>query len=189
MSEYINIPGSYPCTIDEPNGGWFTQDKEGRIILRIPVISETGQKAVWRCYMTSPESKARAARTMREALEAPADWAVRLMNEDTFLVGRPVMVKMEISRDKTGAIRKDRNGNDIVEAAWLNNPNAQPRVTPADRGQLSSLVRELQGLTKSLETEAPRPRTAAPAPAPAPVRRTVRSTDPIEELSDDDIPF
>ena len=189
MSEYINIPGSYPCTIDEPNGGWFTQDKEGRIILRIPVISETGQKAVWRCYMTSPESKARAARTMREALEAPADWATRLMNEDTFLVGKPVMVKMEISRDKSGAIRKDRTGNDIVEAAWLNHPNAQPRVTPADRGQLSSLVRELQGLTKSLETEAPRPRATAPAPAPAPVRRTVRSTDPIEELSDDDIPF
>lgn len=189
MSEYINIPGSYPCTIDEPNGGWFSQDKEGRIILRIPVVSETGQKAVWRCYMTSPESKARAARTMREALEAPADWATRLMNEDTFLVGKQVMVKMEISRDKSGAIRKDRNGNDIVEAAWLNHPNAQPRVTPADRGQLSSLVRELQGLTKSLETEAPRPRTAAPVAAPAPVRRTVRSTDPIEELSDDDIPF
>lgn len=189
MSEYINIPGSYPCTIDEPNGGWFTQDKEGRIILRIPVISETGQKAVWRCYMTSPESKARAARTMREALEAPADWATRLMNEDTFLVGKPVIVKMETSRDKSGAVRKDKFGNDMVDAAYLNHPDAQPRVTPADRGQLSSLVRELQGLTKSLETEAPRPRTAAPAPAPAPVRRTVRSTDPIEELSDDDIPF
>jgi hypothetical protein len=185
MSEYINIPGSYPCTIDEPNGGWFTQDKEGRIILRIPVVAENGQKAVWRCYMTSPESKARAARTMREALEAPADWATRLMNEDTFLVGKPVMVKMEISRDKSGAIRKDRNGNDMVEAAWLNHPNAQPRVTPADRGQLSSLVRELQGLTKSLDAESPRPA----ARQPEPVRRTVRATDPIEELSDDDIPF
>ena len=189
MSEYINIPGSYPCTIDEPNGGWFTQDKEGRIILRIPVVSENGQKAVWRCYMTSPESKARAARTMREALEAPADWATRLMNEDTFLVGRRVIVKMETSRDKSGAVRKDKFGNDMVDAAYLNHPDAQPRVTPADRGQLSSLVRELQGLTKSLETEAPRARTATPAPAPMPARRTVRSTDPIEELSDDDIPF
>lgn len=185
MSEYINIPGSYPCTIDQPQGGWFTQDKEGRIILRIPLVAESGQKAVWRCYMTSPESKARAARTMREALEAPADWATRLMNEDTFLVGKPVMVKMEISRDKTGAIRKDRNGNDMIEAAWLNHPNAQPRVTPADRGQLSSLVRELQGLTKSLEAESPRPA----ARQPEPVRRIVRATDPIEELSDDDIPF
>lgn len=187
MSEYINIPGSYPCTIDEPNGGWFTQDKEGRIILRIPVVAEDGKKAVWRCYMTTPESKARAARTMREALEAPADWATRLMNEDTFLVGRRVIVKMETSRDKSGAVRKDKFGNDMVDAAYLNHPDAQPRITPADRGQLSSLVRELQGLTKSLETESPRPRAAAPAPAPA--RRMVRSTDPIEELADDDIPF
>lgn len=189
MSEYINIPGSYPCTIDEPNGGWFTQDKEGRIILRIPVVAEDGKKAVWRCYMTTPESKARAARTMREALEAPADWATRLMNEDTFLVGRRVIVKMETSRDKSGAVRKDKFGNDMVDAAYLNHPDAQPRVTPADRGQLSSLVRELQGLTKSLETESPRPRAAAPLPAPMLARRTVRSTDPIEELSDDDIPF
>jgi hypothetical protein len=185
MSEYITIPGSYPCTIDEPNGGWFSQDKEGRIILRIPVVAENGQKAIWRCYMTSPESKARAARTMKEALEAPSDWATRLMNEDTFLVGKPVIVKMEVSRDKTGAIRKDRNGNDMVDAAWLNHPNAQPRVTPADRGQLSSLVRELQGLTKSLDAESPR----SVARQPEPVRRIVKATDPIEELADDDIPF
>jgi hypothetical protein len=185
MSEYITIPGSYPCTIDEPNGGWFTQDKEGRIILRIPLVTEDGKKAVWRCYMTTPESKARAARTMKEALEAPSDWATRLMNEDTFLVGKPVIVKMETSRDKSGAVRRDRNGNDMVEATWLNHPNAQPRVTPADRGQLSSLVRELQGLTKSLEAESPRPVAARTET----VRRTVKATDPIEELSDDDIPF
>jgi hypothetical protein len=185
MSEYINIPGSYPCTIEEPNGGWFTQDKEGRIILRIPLVTEDGKKAVWRCYMTTPESKARAARTMKEALEAPSDWAARLMNEDPFLVGKPVIVKMETSRDKSGAVRRDRNGNDMVDAAYLNHPNAQPRVTPADRGQLSSLVRELQGLTKSLDAESPRPA----ARQPEPVRRTVRATDPIEELSDDDIPF
>lgn len=186
---YITEPGTYIAYVDESPAGYLHQDDKGRIALRIPLSTEDGKRITWSAYLSTDGGKTRAAKAMIEALKAPVNWPMLLMEKADIISGKRVSVVCDYDRDGNGELKVGRNGKPFLSAKWLNDPNRERsgaggggELTPVDPGAFESLARELKSVSQSFIAE----QGEWPEPKP---HKTVHAKAFTEDLASDDIPF
>jgi hypothetical protein len=203
--KYVTAPGRYRAYVERPTtGGWLSQTENGSEFVRIPLVidpedpGQGGAKITWNGFLNTDKVIDRTTRMLMDALHVPVNWFELLAQGDSFLEGRAVLITVEQatkSNDNgTRSPRYTKGGDPIYEVSWLNDPEKQREVAILDNNKVSSLARKMRAISQAIHSESPAPgqqqRTAAPRtqPVEAP-RRTVKASDPIDDLADDDIPF
>ena len=186
---YITEPGTYIAYVEESLAGYLHQDDKGRIALRIPLSTEDGKRIVWSAFLSTDGGKTRAAKAMIEALKAPANWAMLLMQKADIISGKRVSVVCDYDKDGNGELKVGRNGKPFLSAKWLNDPDRERsggggggELNPVDPGAFEALARELKSVSQSFIAE------QGDLPAPKP-HKTVHEKSFNEDLASDDIPF
>lgn len=188
---YITEPGSYYAAVEESRAGYLHQDDKGRVVLRIPLITEDGKRITWSAYLSSEGGKTRAAKAMIEALKAPANWATLLMQRADIISGKAVVVVCDYDKDGNGDVKLGKNGKPFINAKWLNDPDRTPaggdsfEVKPVDPNAFEALARELKSVSQNFIVEQAN-QSDFPAPKP---HKTVHAKTFAEDLASDDIPF
>jgi len=168
MAKYIKEPGSYLCKVVSQPHGYLHLDDKGRITLKIPLETDTGEQITWSAFLTTEGGKARAAKGLVEGLGAPSDWATRLMSKQDILRGKEAIVVVDYDRNQDGSIKTGKNGQKFVNAKWLNNPKRRTLTEVAqaiDMQEFAGIAAELESISRGLGGELEQ----EPVPRRAPV--------------------
>jgi hypothetical protein len=202
MSKYVTAPGRFRAYIEAPKtGGWLSETDNGSPFVRIPLViadgegDQGGREITWNGFLNTDKVIDRTTRMLVDALHVPDNWFELLSSGNPFLEGKAVLITVEqasrANDNGTRSLRYAKNGDPIYEVSWLNDPDKVRAVATLDQSKAASLIRKMRAVTTAVKAEAggaaPAARQAAPTQQPA--RRVVKSTDPINDLEGDDIPF
>jgi hypothetical protein len=187
---YITEPGTYLAVVEESRAGYLHQDDKGRVVLRIPLVTEDGKRINWTSYLSSDAGKTRAAKAMIEALKAPANWATLLMQNADIISGKEVSVVCDYDKDGNGEVKCGKNGKPYINAKWLNDPDRARgsgdafEGKPVDANSFEAIARELKSVSQNFLAE----KSTQGEPKPHRVVRE-KSFDADLDIQTDDIPF
>ena len=187
---YITEPGTYLAVVEESRAGYLSQDDKGRVVLRIPLVTEDGKRINWTSYLSSDAGKTRAAKAMIEALKAPANWATLLMQNADIISGKAVSVVCDYDKDGNGEVKCGKNGKPYINAKWLNDPDRARgsgdafEGKPVDANAFEEIARELKSVSQNFLAE----KSTQGEPKPHKVVRE-KSFDADLDIQTDDIPF